>query len=470
MRATLLVLSLICSALLCAPVHAQALSHGRFKDMTIYKPQGPVRQLVLFLSGSEGWNATTALLAQALTDEGALVAGIDLQTFFADLERDGGSCVFPDGDLENLSHFLQAYFRLPTYQPPVLVGYGTGATFVYAMLAQAPADVFAGGISLAFCEELKLGKPLCRGEAVTFAPRADHKSVQLTPAERLGAPWTALQGQSDKVCSAAAAQRFIVRSRDGEVLSLPGIVHGSAQADAWIPQMKAALQRLMVRQAPAALGAPTELDDLPIVEVAATGSSDMLAVLISGDGGWAGIDKEVAAALAAEGIPVVGLDSLRYFWTERTPQSTAADVDRILRYYLKTWKKQRALLIGYSQGADVLPFVINRLPRETRARVQLAVMMSPGVNALFEFHLSNWLAADAEGLPIRPEAVKITSPPRLVCMYGEDEDDDDTLCPTLPANAARVLKLPGGHHFDGDYDELAELILQQAKQSRTKQP
>jgi type IV secretory pathway VirJ component len=466
MRAILLVLlAVIAGAMLCgtaAQPQNQTVSHGRFKDIAIYKPQGQVRQLALFLSGKDGWNATTAKLAQALTDEGVLVAGIDSRSFFDDLEQDGGACVFPDGDLENLGHFLQAYFRLPTYQPPVLVGYGSGATFVYAMLAQAPPDIFAGGISLGYCEDLKLRKPLCRGEGLTFTPRADKKSVQLTPAERLGAPWTALQGQSDKVCSVASAQRFIVRSRDGEVVSLPGVTHDSTNADAWIPQMKAAMQQVLARQVPPPLSAPSELDDLPIVEVAATGSSDALAVLISGDGGWAGIDKDVAASLASHGIPVVGLDSLRYFWTARTPQSTAADVDRILRYYLRHWKKQRAYLIGYSQGADVLPFVVNRLPEETRAHVQLAAMLSPGQNALFEFHLSNWISEDADGLPIRPEAVKITQP-QLVCMYGEDEDDEDTLCPNLPANHAHVIKLPGGHHFDGDYDELAELILQQVR-------
>ncbi len=42
------------------------------------------------------------------------------------------------------------------------------------------------------------------------------------------------------------------------------------------------------------------------------------AVILSGDGGWAGLDKKVAAALAAQGIDVVGIDSLRYFWSERT--------------------------------------------------------------------------------------------------------------------------------------------------------
>jgi type IV secretory pathway VirJ component len=41
-----------------------------------------------------------------------------------------------------------------------------------------------------------------------------------------------------------------------------------------------------------------------------------------------------------------------------------------------------------------------------------------------------------------------------------------TLCPLLPQpdprpGDLRVMKLPGGHHFDGDYRRLASLILGQ---------
>ena len=41
----------------------------------------------------------------------------------------------------------------------------------------------------------------------------------------------------------------------------------------------------------------------------------------------------------------------------------------MIRYYLAHLDKKRVLLIGYSQGADVLPFAVNRLPAATRARV-----------------------------------------------------------------------------------------------------
>ena len=136
-------LALLWSAAQCG---AETLSHGRFENLAIYRPGGEVQRVVLFLSGEQGWNEQLSRSAQLLASQGALVAGIDSRALFANLERDGAECVYPDGDLENLSHFLQAYYRLPSYEPSVLVGYGSGATLTYAMVAQAPAETFAGGV------------------------------------------------------------------------------------------------------------------------------------------------------------------------------------------------------------------------------------------------------------------------------------------------------------------------------------
>ncbi len=108
-------------------VAAQHLSHGRFKNVAVYAPSGTPTSFVLFLSGDGGWNPGMAAIARQLSSHGAMVAGIDLPRFRADLEADDADCVFPDGDLENLSHFVQAYYHLPTYLTPFFVGFGAGA-------------------------------------------------------------------------------------------------------------------------------------------------------------------------------------------------------------------------------------------------------------------------------------------------------------------------------------------------------
>src|SRR4029077_9092731 len=88
------------------PAH---LSHGRFKDLAVYVPTAKPQSFVLLLSGEAGWNQRADALAARLADQGAMGVGIDWKKFKAVLDADGGDCVFPDGDLENLSHFVQAY-------------------------------------------------------------------------------------------------------------------------------------------------------------------------------------------------------------------------------------------------------------------------------------------------------------------------------------------------------------------------
>jgi type IV secretory pathway VirJ component len=220
----------------------------------------------------------------------------------------------------------------------------------------------------------------------------------------------------------------------------------------------------MARNAPAATSiAPQALGDLPIVFVAAQPGippSDTFAIILSGDGGWAGLDKDVAAALAANGISVVGLDSLRYFWTARTPEGLAADVERMIRYYLTALGKQRVVLIGYSQGADVLPFAVNRLTAATRSHVALAAVMGMSEHALFEFHVTSWISDDNSGPATLPEVEKIVGTP-VLCIYGAEESD--SLCPKLDPHKVTIVKLKGGHHFDGNYDGLARMILASAR-------
>ena len=430
------------------------LSHGRFEDVTVYRPAGTVRQFVLFLSGDGGWDADMASLAGMLAEEGALVAGIDMPQLVTALEGDGGECVFPDGDLENLSHYIQAYYEVPAYLTPLLVGYSSGATLSYAMLAQSGPQIFAGAITLGFCADLEMKKALCKGVDIHQKRRADG-GTDLLPAARLPEPWIVLHGEEDGVCPAAPAKAFVDRIPGTTWIALPAVEHDYSSPPSARLQLRQAVARFAVASAATVGAAPQGLSGLPLIEVGARGTGERFAVLLSGDGGWAGLDKEVAAALAAEGVPVVGFDSLRYFWKARTPEGLAADLDRILLHYAAQWNRKEAILIGYSQGADVLPFAVNRLGAASNALVVRTVLMGLGEKAAFEFHLSNWIGKSGD-LPILPEVSRLSAD-RTLCLYGSD--DKDSLCPRIPAGHVQARALPGGHHFDGAYGTLAKLIL-----------
>ena len=451
-----------------APAAPQQVNHGRFENVAVYAPVGTPKSFVLFLSGEAGWNSggarsPAAAIAQQLVRHGALVAGIDVPKLAANLEADGADCVFPDGDLENLSHFLQAYYRLPTYLTPFLVGYDEGASLAYASLAQAPANTFAGALTFGFCPTLNLHKPLCEGSGLEFSRRAGEKGVELLPAMKLENPWVLMQGDRDQVCPASGARAFIARLPGAALVVLPRTGHDYAAPADWVAQFLAAFDTLVERSSSKlAPPPPAGLSGLPLIELPAeprTAPTDTFAIILSGDGGWAGLDKEVAHALTEQGIAVVGLDSLRYFWSARTPDGLAADVDRMIRYYLAHWNKKRLLLIGYSQGADVLPFAVNRLPPATRDRVALAALIGMSAHALFEFHVSSWISDDNSGPATLPEVNRIAGAP-VLCIYGEDEHD--SLCPQLDPSRVRIVKLKGGHHFNGDYAGLAREILASA--------
>ena len=244
------------------------------------------------------------------------------------------------------------------------------------------------------------------------------------------------------------------------LVTLTGTGSDYSPWETWVPRFLAAFDTLVARTAAETLpAAPAALGDLPVIEVPAqpgTAPSDTFAIIMSGDGGWAGLDKEVADALSAHGIPVIGLDSLRYFWGARTAEGLARDTDHMIRYYLAHLGKKRVLLIGYSQGADVLPFAVNRLPAATRRTVALAVLMGMSEHALFEFHVSSWISNDTTGPLTLPEVNRIVGVP-VLCIYGDG--DRDSLCPKLDPAKIRVVKLPGGHHFNGDYAGLARVIL-----------
>jgi type IV secretory pathway VirJ component len=196
---------------------------------------------------------------------------------------------------------------------------------------------------------------------------------------------------------------------------------------------------------------------LPVVEVPVThGTSDTLVVLVSGDGGWAPIDKTISRVLADHGMPVVGLNALQYFWTKRTPEAASRDLQSIISTYSTRWNKPRVIVVGYSRGADVLPAMINRMPADIRSKIRLIGLLGPSPFVEFEFHVSDWLRDKKAGFAVQPELARVRDH-KVLCLWGED--DKDSLCNGLAQSNVHVVTLKGAHHFDGGYEHLAHIIL-----------
>lgn len=228
---------------------SEVLSHGRFGSVSIYRPGDTPREFVLFVSGDGGWNLGVLSMARILSETGAVVVGIDIRHYMAELERAPDTCVSPAADLEELSHALQWKLGIKSYIEPTLVGYSSGATLVYAALAESAPGQFKGALSLGFCRDLDLKKSICKGTGVESTPKFDSKGrqtgVNFSPAQSLPGRWVSLQGEQDEVCAAKPAQQFVAAVSGAEAVLLPKVGHGYSVERNWVPEYQAAFDRII---------------------------------------------------------------------------------------------------------------------------------------------------------------------------------------------------------------------------------
>lgn len=445
--------------------NAERISHGLLRNVIVYRPSGIPKSFVIFLSGDEGRTSVLTELVQELTQQGALVAEVDTPAFITTLENVKGDCRYPAGDLDNLSHFIQAYYRLPTYYRPLLAGYSSGASLSYAALAQADTTTFAGALMIDFRPQLRMAAPLCPSKALTVHMRPDEAVMDFQPTSAVLPPVEIIDcGLDDHVEIDKPSRDFIQRMPKAHLVVVPGEGHSLALSKEWVVQFISSYSALQQIAAAESLPLPPEeLAGLPILEVPAKSGarpSDTLAVLLSGDGGWGSMVKGLARTLSDQGIPVVGIDTLRYFWIPRTPESAANDIDHIIRHYQSQWHRRSVMLLGYSQGADVLPFIYNRLPAQTKRQVRLTEVMGVGAKVMFAYRKQEPFSGDGlEGAPVAPELEKMASP-QLLCIYGSAEHD--STCPQLDASRSRVERFNGGHDAGGDTTLISQAILEAA--------
>jgi type IV secretory pathway VirJ component len=213
----------------------------------------------------------------------------------------------------------------------------------------------------------------------------------------------------------------------------------------------------IIMQRPPAQNAPA-LVQLPVNILPAAGDTGKPMVMyITGDGGWNKFSKNLGQALADKGYPVISLNAKDYFWKKKTPAQAAADITLLIRTYQKIWNRNKIMLVGYSFGADVMPFIFNDLPADISARVVNISLLSPAANTDFEIHIAVMFGAGFSGGESVVTAInKITAKP-LTFIFGKDEND-------LPLDQLKirnyvVIRMEGGHHYDGDETALSNTII-----------
>ncbi|RQS64351.1 virulence factor family protein [Burkholderia sp. Bp8963] len=388
-----------------AATNVQTMPGGRYGPVTVTKPGGTLRGFVVMFSRDAGWSAADQQAANALAKAGAMTVGVDSERYAANLAAKPETCHHLDGDAEAVSHQLERLARSSRYYAPIVAGVGQGGAIAKQILSMAPENTIAGAVSV---------EP-----SATLDPRFKPCPPDPTIVRRAmpGFVDTAAAGDTAKLVSLIA----------------PHLRDGTADDE-------------------------LDVSDLPLIELPAAKPSGLIAIVISGDGGWRDLDKTIAEALARDGVSVVGIDSLRYFWSEKPPAQTSRDLARVMRTYMTRWHATNVALVGYSFGADVMPFAYNRLPADLRDKVAVMSLLGFSPAADFQIRVTGWLGMPAsdKALKVAPEIAKV--PPGIVqCFYGEAEKE--TMCPALASTGVELIKTQGEHHFGRDYIALEKRIL-----------
>jgi type IV secretory pathway VirJ component len=378
--------------------------------------------------------------ALALAKAGLIAVSFNFEALRADFSKSppADECHYVSDDLKDLAQAVQRKIGLPRYFFPVIVGRGDGAAFAYAALAQAPVNTLGGAIGIGFKPLLRTDRTYC------FEPKLEplgDESFALRRVPDLPAPWRAIAPERERQSTEA------FQGGDGDVAFV------AAEDDA-------AIRDALIGNA-VELGKTGERghSQLPVSVIKPEGPVKGMALIISGDGGWRDIDKSIGEWLAQKGVAVVGLDSLRYFWSKKNPKDVAADLALLFDHYGAEFGTDRYAIVGFSFGSDIMPDVWPELPQTIRDRVSVVSLLALGTNADFEVTVEGFIgSASAESRPLAPRLHQLPLD-RTQCIYGRDEaDDNETSCTASELGGAQRVALEGGHHFDGDYSKAAEAI------------
>ncbi|WP_339487377.1 virulence factor family protein [Pseudomonas sp. EL_65y_Pfl2_R95] len=391
----------------------------------IYRDRGPTTEThtVALSDGSPALMTTTAAPSTALIlalPHRQWLAAAALNTLAEAHHTQIMQIEFSENDCSVQQQRLQLASKVLGDQPLIVAGMGPGAAMAWRWLA-GQSNSRAQAVSIDF----NLQKPDCS------QPLPDHGAQ---------GQWHVAWNNNPDDSSAAFARR-------------------QTNSHTQISDYAVTLPQLLNQQLQSVLAGQAEA--MPTIEVAADKPNASVSLFYSGDGGWRDLDRDVAAQMAQRGYPVVGVDALRYFWQHKSPEQGAKDLSQLMQQYRQKWGAKRFVLIGFSFGADTLPAFYNRLPVEDQQQVDAIILLASARSGSFEIEVQGWLGTAGTEAETGPELLKLPAA-KVLCVYGVEEAATSGC--TLPGLPGEVVKLPGGHHYDGNYPALAERLIAAIKQ------
>ena len=416
-------------------------SHG-FRDVRVFAPlNGEVSGVVILLKPASFGDESYAM-SQRFSDEGFLV--IDLDPVRFSLPTADRQCKEFSDCLVALSAKVQKMKSLHENFLPSVVSLGQSGEFAELSWREAPQSAFNAVVSIDYCPRAKSAPKLM----------GDHHTK-----------WTILESPArDSKCESLSSGLIALMDIERETIANVPMFRPGRMIRSVKQHLTKANEGDARRPAAISRGSVDDLqvDDLQtvLVEPDKSGHYDTFVILYSGDGGWAEFTDELAAEFSQKKIPVVGINSMRYFWKAKLPERGAADLARLIRFYKEKWGAKTVHLVGFSFGAGTLPFFVRRLPPDLKSSIGRVALLAPYRKAGFEFFLSDWLFDDDRGLEVLPEVRAMGVSSKLFCIYPAREKKV-SLCTQTDARAKDLVavELPGGHHFDGATAKIVDVFL-----------
>jgi type IV secretory pathway VirJ component len=169
-----------------------------------------------------------------------------------------------------------------------------------------------------------------------------------------------------------------------------------------------------------------------------------LVIFFTGDSGRSSFDKKLTDSLCANNIPLMCINSYKYFRRRKTPQQTLDSILPYIDFNLKKYNRQKFILAGYSFGSEVVPFLYNIMSNEWKNKVEFIVLLSPSDNSDFKIHFLDQVGLSLRHWPYDTlgEIMKIDDK-KIIVFWGADEKT--FLKEHFTKHNITVYHLKGGH-------------------------
>lgn len=197
--------------------------------------------------------------------------------------------------------------------------------------------------------------------------------------------------------------------------------------------------------------------DIPL-KIWNSNANSPIVLYLSGDGGLNSFSTSYCELLGKQGYTVGAVNSKSFFWDKKSADQIAKELSSTLEKLLVGKKNHLVYFVGYSFGADVIPFLVNKLTAEWKERLQAVALLEPSTSTDLEIHVSDLFGRSEvkRSMDVVAEINKMVNV-RTAILLGEDGV-------SFPIKNIRLKNLEtiymkGNHHFDGHVADVVKATV-----------